>query len=259
MKIKGYQSIGLLRTVQAFAWMSFPFVLIFPSTFNIWYFIVGVILLTSIGSSAGLHRYFGHKSFKTGKIRHWLLALLATLTTQGSVALWIVYHRSHHVYADTKDDLISPTFIGFWKSLFAIQDFHSYKGVRPRDVARELQDAGVKFFHDWYWVTIFVYIATLSLIDPILVLNMYLLPVFMVRFIFGLQNTFGHGVPSFCGYRNHETVDRSLNSPIVNILTFCLGETLHNNHHANPGKYDYREKWFELDLTGFIIKRLLLK
>ena len=256
MAIKGYHNIKLLRTVQVLAWLSVPFVLLFPFTFNLTAFLIGLFFITALGSSAGLHRYFGHKSFRTGPIRHWFLAFVTTLSTQGSIALWVVYHRAHHVYSDTKDDPISPTFVGFWRSFFSIQDVSNYKEIRPRFIVAELKDPAVKFFHDWYWATIVAYIVLLSVIDITLVINMYLLPVFMVRFTFGLQNTFGHGYPKLDSYKNHVTKDNSVNSPLVNILTFCLGETLHNNHHANPGNYNYRERWYEFDLTGWVIKHV---
>ena len=236
MKIKAYHSFKLVKSIHYLAWLSIPFVLIFPSTFSLPAFLIGLVLLTSLGSSGALHRYFCHQSFKTGKIRHWILALLGTLSTQGSIAQWVQYHRSH-----------------------AIQNLNSYKDVKTRDIVIMLRDPAVKFFHDWYWPTIILYVVILGLINPILILNMYFLPIFMIRFVFGLQNTFGHGVPVFDGYKNHVTKDNSYNSVFVNMITFCLGETLHNNHHHNPGKYNYKERWWELDLTGFLIEKVFIK
>ena len=259
LMIKGYHNQKLLRFVQFLAWLSFPFVVVFPQTFNLMAFAVGIIMITALGSSAGLHRYFGHRSFQTGTLRHWLLALLTTLSTQGSIALWVVYHRAHHKFADTADDPISPTFAGFWRSFFAVQDIGDYKEIRPRLIVQQLRDPAIKFFHDWYWPTIILYVVILGMIDPTLILNMYLLPVFMVRFTFGMQNTFGHGIPNLLSYKNHISNDNSVNSPVVNLFTFCLGETLHNNHHSNPGKYYYRERWYEVDLTGWMIKTVFAK
>jgi len=257
--IKGYHSIKLLRNVQIIAWLSLPLVVIVPEIFNIYAFLLGLLLITALGSSAGLHRYFGHKSFQTGRLRHWFLALLTTLSTQGSIAYWVVYHRAHHVFADTEDDPIAPSFVGFWKAFFAIQDINEYKDISPKRIVKELRDPAVKFFHNWYWPTIALYVVLLAVIDPTLVINMYLLPVFMVRFTFGLQNTFGHGFPKLDGYKNYPSNDNSVNSPLVNLLTFCLGETLHNNHHSNPGKYYYRERWYEIDFTGWLIKTAFAK
>ena len=259
MTVKGYHNLHVLKVVQLIAWVSPLFAIVFSEFFSLPMFLVGMLVITAVGSSAGLHRYFGHKSFETGPIRHWILALITTLTTQGSIAMWVVYHRAHHVYADTEDDPISPTFVGFFRSFFAIQDMSSYKDISPKRIVRELQDPAVRFFHNWYWPTIALYVVLLGLIDLTLILNLYLLPVFMVRFIFGIQNTFGHGIPRIGSYKNYPTKDQSVNTPLVNMLTFFMGETLHNNHHANPGRYDYRDKWYELDLTGLIIKTVFAK
>lgn len=259
MKIKGYHNATFLKSVQLLAWLTIPFVIVFSHLFSLVPFLLGVLFITSLGSSAGLHRYFGHKSFKTGKLRHWFLAFVTTLSTQGSIALWVVYHGEHHKNADTPDDPIAPNHAGFLKAFFAIQDVADYKGVRPRHVAQELKDPAVKFFHDWYWPTIFLYILVLGLIDITLIINLYLLPVVLVRIIFGVQNTFGHGYPNIDGYKNYDTFDNSVNSPLVNVFTFFLGETLHNNHHSNPSLYYYRHKWWEIDATGWMIKMFFAK
>lgn len=260
MVIKSFHSFKLLKAVRLLAWLTIPTVLIFPGIFNIIHFVVGIIFITAIGSSAALHRYFSHKSFKTGIIRHWFLALVGTLSTQGSLALWTVYHRAHHVHSDTSHDPISPTFVGFWRAFFAIQEVSDYNDddISKKRIVRELRDPAVRFFHNWYWPTITVYIFILGIIDSSLIVNMYLLPLATIRIVFGMQNTFGHGVPKL-GYRRYDTPDNTVNSPLTNIATFFLGETLHNTHHANPGKYNYSDAWYELDLTGTIIKLFFSK
>ena len=246
----------MLKITHYTSYASVVFVLFNTQYFNIWAFALGILLITMMGSSAGLHRYFGHKCFKTSKFGHWFLGLVTTLSSQGSIAWWVDIHRVHHEYTDGPGDPIAPVNLGFWKSFFCLQDESTAFGqIRPRAVVKELRDPAVKFFHNWYWHTIILYNVLLGLIDPILILNMYLLPVFMIRFNFGVQNTFGHGWPTL-GYRNHDTEDNSRNSTLVNVLTCFLGEALHNNHHYNPSKYYYRERWFELDPTGWIIKHV---
>jgi stearoyl-CoA desaturase (delta-9 desaturase) len=32
-----------------------------------------------------------------------------------------------------------------------------------------------------------------------------------------------------------------------------MGEGWHNNHHANPGNYSNKERWWEFDPSGIII------
>ena len=245
--------------MQLLAWATIPYVIVAPDMFNTGYFLLGVFLIACIGSSAGLHRYFGHGSYKTGRKRHWLIAFLATISTQGSIAHWTEYHRSHHKHSDTDDDPIAPSHAGFLKAFFAIQDSTTYKDISVKRIVIQLRDPAIRFFHNWYWPTIFVYVVLLAVVDLSLVINMYLLPVGVVRIVLGLQNTFGHGFPKIGAYRNYETKDNSVNTPLVNMLTFFLGETLHNNHHANPGKYSYSVHWYEPDLTGWFIKHVFAK
>jgi stearoyl-CoA desaturase (delta-9 desaturase) len=51
-------------------------------------------------------------------------------------------------------------------------------------------------------------------------------------------------------YRNHETSDNSQNNFIIGILSFGFG--FHNNHHANQTKLILTERWFEIDLEGYL-------
>ena len=55
------------------------------------------------------------------------------------------------------------------------------------------------------------------------------------------------------GYRNFDTNDNStnLNIPII-------PQSLHNNHHKYPSNIDCAIKWFEIDLSSFIIRLIKL-
>lgn len=262
MIARAWHNYHLLRTIQIGCWFSLPFVLIFPQYFELIPFVVGTFIVSMIGSSAGMHRYFAHKSFKTGKIRHWFIAIASTLSTQGSIAWWVDMHRIHHAYTDTEKDPISPVAIGAWRSFFCLQDRDEIKRIRPRAVVKELRDPAVKFCHDWYWFIIAIYCAILYVFGGwTYILNAYFLPVFLVRFNFGINNVFGHGAFPSLGYRNYETKDNSCNGILINAFSGfgLLGEALHNNHHGNPGAWDLRLKWYEIDFTATAIKYLFLK
>ena len=41
----------------------------------------------------------------------------------------------------------------------------------------------------------------------------------------------------------------------VALLTF--GEGWHNNHHAEPWDWNFSRAWYEIDITGYMIKFLL--
>ena len=56
------------------------------------------------------------------------------------------------------------------------------------------------------------------------------------------------------GYRRYETSDHSMNNWWVGLLAF--GEGWHNNHHAHQANAFHGEKWWEIDVTGYIIRLL---
>ena len=58
----------------------------------------------------------------------------------------------------------------------------------------------------------------------------------------------------FFGYRNYNINDQSRNTWWVALLTF--GEGWHNNHHAFPSCAAHGRKWYEFDLTYFMIRIL---
>ena len=51
---------------------------------------------------------------------------------------------------------------------------------------------------------------------------------------------------------DYETTDNSRNNWWVGILAF--GEGWHNNHHAHQAQAFHGEKWWEVDVTGYIIR-----
>src|SRR5829696_4195756 len=50
--------------------------------------------------TAGYHRYFSHRSFKTSRWFQLVLALGATLTLQKGPLWWAAHHRIHHKLSD---------------------------------------------------------------------------------------------------------------------------------------------------------------
>lgn len=261
MKIKGYHNIKFLKFIHytSLLGLVYGFVLIFHGELHWLPFIIATFLISNIGESGALHRYFSHNSFKTGPIRHKLLCFLATLTTQGSIIHWVAMHRVHHKHTDTIDDPISPHMAGFYKSFFGILNDNSFKNANKKIVMDMLRNKDVVWFHNWYWPIIISYIVILLIIDPLLVISCYLMPVGVVRLNFGFNNTVNHGYFKSIGYRNFDSKDMSTNSILFHFLTLLSGESLHNNHHWNSSKYNFQEKWWEFDITGMFIKTVLIK
>jgi stearoyl-CoA desaturase (delta-9 desaturase) len=57
------------------------------------------------------------------------------------------------------------------------------------------------------------------------------------------------------GYRTYATNEDSRNNWLVAIL--AMGEGWHNNHHHDPASASVQHKWWEIDITYYVI--LLLK
>src|ERR1700748_3839775 len=48
------------------------------------------------GVTAGYHRYFSHRTFRTSRVFQFLLAFLAQTSSQKGVVWWASHHRLHH-------------------------------------------------------------------------------------------------------------------------------------------------------------------
>src|ERR671926_524859 len=59
---------------------------------------IGSYYLRMFAITAGYHRYFSHRSYKTSRVFQFVLAFLAQSTTQKSVLWWAAKHRHHHLH-----------------------------------------------------------------------------------------------------------------------------------------------------------------
>ena len=64
-----------------------------------WHYVavcVGLYYFRMWALTTGYHRYFSHRSFKTGRVFQFVLALCASLCTQKGPLWWAAHHRHHH-------------------------------------------------------------------------------------------------------------------------------------------------------------------
>lgn len=248
--------IVLMKGIGLLSLFMLPFI-IFQLSSLPWIYlllaVVSVVLITKFGQAIGQHRYFSHNSFATNKFWHNALAILATLSGTGTVIHYAAIHRAHHRFSDTMQDPHSPYYNGFIKTWFADIDGDISKKIPKKIVVDLMRDPLLRRLHDYYWYLLLGYVIVLGLIDPTLVLVMFLLPIGYSRFCTGLQATISHRF----GYRNFDTSDNSTNNLVVNILS--LGEGSHNNHHHKQTEYNfgYTGKLQELDLSAFLIKYII--
>lgn len=205
------------------------------------------IVLCPIGISAGLHRYFTHKSFKTSLFWENFMLYASVYATLGSSLAWVGVHRSHHAYADKEYDPHNPNQSIFkaWTGLGNTETKIAVSFIK--DLARNPVH---RFIHDNYFKILLIPVITLYAIDPMLGIFLYSIPATITLQTTSFVNVLGH----IHGYRNHETDDKSTNSWIANVIS--LGEGWHNNHHHAPRNYTVKEKSNEWDLIGWFIEKI---
>ena len=72
--------------------------------------------LRMFGITAGYHRYFSHRSYKTSRAFQFVLAWLGCSAVQKGPLWWASHHRKHHQHSDQEEDVHSPERMGFWWS-----------------------------------------------------------------------------------------------------------------------------------------------
>src|SRR5215216_3091831 len=77
---------------------------------------LGLYAIRMFGLTAGFHRYFSHRSFKTSRFFQFILALLGTMAVQKGPLWWAAHHRRHHKYSDQEGDVHSPIISTLWWS-----------------------------------------------------------------------------------------------------------------------------------------------
>lgn len=213
-----------------------------------WYYFnitFGTFLVFGIvGTNAGLHRYFSHHSFKINRFWQYVLALIGTLCSLGSIISWVAVHRYHHLHADTPEDPHSPRHIGIWRAY--IYDWNRVN--IPKKFVRDVMgDPMILFTHRHYFKIIATYVILLAIIDPWLIIYAYAIPATLCLNSISAITVIGHTH----GYTNHQMDDTSKNSWLTCIL--ALGEW-HNNHHAHPYNWKQGERWWEIDPPSWFIR-----
>ena len=225
-------------------------------------FVVLVWITASLGVCMGYHRCLTHRSFSTYRPIRWLLAFLGQLSGEGSALVWVANHRQHHQFSDKDGDPHSPR-DGFWWSHMLW-----FMPAVPRG---QLDDHLRRYAPDLYkdramHVLHAMFLPTHALMGVILLAigwlgwdwqtgMSFLIWGQFVRLVYVFHVTwFVNSATHVWGYRNYETSDNSRNLWWVGLLAF--GEGWHNNHHAFQRMARQGHKWWELDITYWVILAL---
>lgn len=250
------------RSLFAIWIISIPVSFIIAMNYDLWWWFIGGILyskiLAFIGVQIGLHRYFAHRSFATGKLRHIFLCWISVLTGEGSPTQWSMIHQHHHKNSDTDYDFHSPR-DGFWHAAllwpFKGSQWFASRKVNWLPIAYA-KDRYINFVHQHYGIIWITLIGITLAIDWKVAIFLLLLPAGFATINSNLiTNVFCH--MRFPGhYRTFDLQNDSTNNKWLQMYQW--GEGLHNNHHKFPQKYTQAHLPNEVDPAAWVIEKLFL-
>jgi len=205
-----------------------------------WPWLLGTWLVYSfmaMTNSAGFHRLFAHRSYKTHPFWEWFLLITGTLSCYGSSFQWTVVHSQHHKFSDTDKD---PHRFGHWTEMFKSNYMiEKISMSAKRYVKHLLKKPGHKWIHNHYWAIPASFAMILGFLSLKVLLFLYMAPLGLVIFSAALFNYISHGESG------------PNNSAFYSLQ--ASGEWRHKLHHDKPHLWDLREKWYHIDASAYFI------
>jgi len=212
---------------------------------------IALYAVRMLALSGAFHRYFAHRSYRTGRGFQFVLAFLGGTCAQRGVLWWAANHRHHHRHSDDPADLHSPRQDGFfWSHIGWIlsKRFEKTNHDAIRDFAR---------FPELRWLDRHHFVPPLVMLGALLVFGgipaaiwgAFVSSVLLWHLTFAI-NSLAHTF----GSARYATGDDSRNNALLGVLT--LGEGWHNNHHQYPTSASFGLFRWEVDVTYWVLKGL---
>jgi stearoyl-CoA desaturase (delta-9 desaturase) len=216
---------------------------------------LSLYLLTCLGVGIGYHRLLTHRGFKCSIWLRRVLTWLGAAALQGGPARWVSTHRRHHQTADHEGDPHSPVSSFFhghigWIMRWDARDDEDQRPVVPdvsgNDPWMRVLDRGILFMLPWAltFLLCFVIAGWRGVLWGTVIRTLSLWHV----------TWFVNSICHRWGRRPNLTRDGSRNVWWIGLLS--LGEGWHNNHHARPSAALHGWRWYEIDISGYVIRLL---
>jgi stearoyl-CoA desaturase (delta-9 desaturase) len=212
---------------------------------------LGLYVVRMFGITAGYHRYFSHRAYKTSRWFQFVLAFLATTSAQKGVLWWAAHHRHHHKYSDTPEDVHSPKQQGLWWAhvgWILSTKYNETHFDRIKDFAKYPE---LRWLNKYHLVPPLLLAGALWLIGG--------LPLVLWGFVFSTvllwHGTFTiNSLTHIFGKARYASKDESKNHWLLALIT--LGEGWHNNHHFYQSTANQGWFWWEVDVSYYTLKVL---
>jgi len=214
--------------------------------------------------TAGFHRLFAHRTYRTSRIFQFLMAFTGTASYQRGPLWWSAHHRRHHLHADTEKDLHSPLTHTLWRSHVGWFLSRHSQVTEWKLIANLSKYRDLRFLDRFYSlppillaVAVFLSGLVLQRYAPGLGTTGWQMLVwgFFVSTVLLYHGTFTvNSLAHVFGTRRFATEDNSRNNFFVAFIT--LGEGWHNNHHHYPTSERQGFFWWEYDVSHYTLKAL---
>ena len=232
-----------------------------------WVLMTVFFVIGGLGISIGYHRFLTHQSFKAHPAIKVMLAIMGSMSMQGTLLFWVALHRRHHELSDKPGDPHSPYIMedgspisSSFKGILHSYIMWSFDHSVPNSAyyARDLmKDSTLSVINRLYFFWVF-----LGLLLPALIgLCVYGHWIGALQgFIWGgaIRIFLGHNkiwcitsLTHIFGSRDFNSRDKSTNNFLLSFFT--LGESWHNNHHAFPRAAILQFRWYQIDISGYFI------
>jgi stearoyl-CoA desaturase (delta-9 desaturase) len=214
--------------------------------------------------TAGFHRLFAHRTYKTSRGFQFALAFTGTASYQKGPLWWSAHHRAHHLHTDTEHDVHSPMTRSFWQShvgWFLARDSHVIDQTLISNLAK---------YRDLRWLDRYYSVPPVLLAGSMFLLGTILHHIapglgtsgwqmlvwgFFISTVLLYHGTFTvNSLAHLFGTRRFATEDNSRNNWLVALIT--LGEGWHNNHHYYQTSERQGFYWWELDVSHATLRVL---
>jgi len=211
-----------------------------------WYWWVSSIFVYFLTGALGItityHRYLAHKSFQMPRSLEYLFSFFGAMGGTGSSIGWMAVHKAHHKHSDTDKDPHNPHKIGLKLLLSSYQYTFNFW-----DAKTLLNSKFHLILHRYYYLIMTIWAMFLYTININCLIFLFFIPICFQIWASNISNYANH----MFGYQNYTTTDHSKNTWWVSAITW--GEGWHNNHHAEPWSYTFQRRWWEIDVSGYVI------
>ncbi|XP_065838989.1 acyl-CoA desaturase 1-like [Oscarella lobularis] len=204
--------------------------------------------LGGLGTTAGAHRLWTHRSYRATKPLRFALMIFNSIAMQNSIYVWARDHRVHHKHTETSADPHNSR-RGFffahmgWLLLKKHPDVAKYG--KEIDLS-DLENDRIVMLQNRHYVKFGLFFSLiLPTVLPVALLgesawNAYF-SVGMLRYAFSLHSTWlVNSAAHMWGMRPYDVNINPRENYLVSWL--AIGEGFHNYHHSFP--YDYRTSEF---------------